>query len=174
MNHLVQIQTEFCKIALSKDWWSKLRRVEQQEYLSDHPQSKLRVTAPISTKGIEKVNRRMFKNSDGSYSSSGNVRVTRDMLEGPYAQKELKIKFKNVLGNFSCEERGIKSFKNFPEMVGGSLNCYDNNITSFEGAPKSVGKDLDMWQNSLKSMKGCPKVGGSINAACNYDLKSLI
>jgi len=43
MKHLAMLQDEFIKIAVSSDWWSKLTRDEQIEYIKNHRKTKNRV-----------------------------------------------------------------------------------------------------------------------------------
>jgi len=97
---------------------------------------------PASTDEV--VQRRLegcTKNSDGTYSCSGDVDLSNLGLT------KLPVKFKEV---------------------GGSFYCYDNKLTTLEGCPQKVGGWFDCGKNKLTTLKGCPqKVGGGFDCRNN-------
>jgi len=115
-------------------------------------------------------------NSDGTYSSEGNVDLSDLGLT------KLPVKFKEVKGYFWCsfnnltslegcpkkvgrsfwgEYNKLRSLKGAPEKVGGDFWCNSNKLTSLEGAPKEVGGSFYCGYNKLTSLEGAPReVGG--------------
>ena len=106
---------------------------------------------PISQEEI--LQRRLsncVRNSDGTYSSDGDVDLTK-----------LPVKFKYVKGSFYCYNNQLTSLEGSPQEVGDSFYCSHNQLTSLEGAPQEVGGDFDCSNNKLTSLEGAPqKVGG--------------
>ena len=93
--------------------------------------------------GNDKITKNWTKNSDGSYSTDGDVKIT---------------------SNFVKDGKLIFRFKH----VGGYFDCSYNQLTSLEGCPTSVGMYFDCSHNQLTSLEGCPtSVGG--NFRCSYN-----
>ena len=89
---------------------------------------------PISQEEV--LQRRLsncIKNSDGTYSSDGDVNLSNLGLT------KLPVKFKYVKGNFYCSHNKLTSLEGAPQEVGGGFVCSYNQLTSLEGAPQKVG-----------------------------------
>src|SRR3972149_849420 len=118
---------------------------------------------PISQEEV--LQRRLsncIKNSDGTYSSDGNVDLSNLGLT------KLLVKFKYVKGNFNCSYNKLTSLKGSPIKVGGYFDCNNNQLTSLEGSPQEVGGDFNCSYNKLTSLEGAPQeVGGSFYCSHN-------
>ena len=81
---------------------------------------------------------------------------------------ELRVRFRNVRGEFSCGKNRLTSLVGCPEKVGGDFNCSKNDLTSLEGCPTSVGGGFYCYENQLTSLAGCPaEVAGIFNCHKN-------
>jgi len=104
-----------------------------------------------------KFTSKLIKNEDGSYSANGDVKVPKSLIK----DGKFTIKFKDVGGDFSCDNNRLVSLEGAPETVGGDFWCSNNPLTSLEGAPKTVGGYFWCDNNQLTSLEGAPKtVGG--------------
>ena len=73
------------------------------------------------------------KNSDGSYSFTGDVEVIMLGLTS------FPIRFKDIRGHFYCGGNKLTSLEGSPKTVGEDFNCNDNELISLEGAPRVIG-----------------------------------
>jgi len=106
-------------------------------------------------------------NSDGTYSSEGNVNLSGLGLT------ILPVKFKEVKGYFDCSNNQLTSLEGSPIKVSKGFWCAHNKLTSLEGCPKEVGGGFDCYNNNLTSLEGAPeKVAGSFHCSGN-ELTSL-
>ena len=89
---------------------------------------------------VEEVLQKRLKgctlNSDGTYSSEGSVDLSGLNLT------KLPVKFKEVKGDFDCNNNKLTSLKGAPVEVGRGFGCGHNNLTSLEGCPKEVGENF--------------------------------
>ena len=72
-------------------------------------------------------------NDDMSISVNGYVDLSSKNL------KSLPIKFKEVSGNFYCDNNQLTSLRGCPRTVGGYFSCRSNQLTSLRGCPRTVG-----------------------------------
>jgi len=104
---------------------------------------------------IKKIEAKLAKNSDGSYSTNGSI----DLID--LNLTEIPFRLKEVLGDFICSHNSIATFKGvFTEdsRVGGRFLCEYNKLTSLEGIPDYIGGDFLCIHNELESLEGCPEV----------------
>ncbi len=95
-------------------------------------------------------------NKDGSIDVSGDVNLSYKGLS------ELPLKFRNITGDFFCDNNKLTSLEGCPQTVGGSFWCDENQLTSLEGCPQTVGDSFLCDNNKLTSLEGCPQtVGGT-------------
>jgi len=83
---------------------------------------------PASTDEV--VQRRLegcTKNSDGTYSCSGDVDLSNLGLT------KLPVKFKEVGGGFDCSDNQLTTLKGCPQKVGRSFICSGNQLTTLKG-----------------------------------------
>ena len=86
---------------------------------------------------------------------TGNLTITNDMLD---KNGRLKIKLKEVTGDFWCNITNISSLEGAPETVRGYFSCITNpKLTSLKGAPKTVGGYFWCSHTNISSLKGAPK-----------------
>jgi len=111
---------------------------------------------PASTDEV--VQRRLegcTKNSDGTYSCSGDVDLSNLGLT------KLPVKFKEVGGSFYCYDNKLTTLEGCPQKVGGWFDCGKNKLTTLKGCPQKVGGGFDCRNNQLTTLEGCPQeVGG--------------
>jgi len=102
------------------------------------------------------------KNSDGTYSSKGDVDLSSLELD------RLPVKFKEVGGYFFCYGNKLTSLKGAPEKVGSDFQCDYNQLTTLEGSPKTVGGGFFCNYNQLTTLEGGPeKVNGGFSCQDN-------
>jgi hypothetical protein len=126
-------------------------------------------------------------NKDGSVDVNGDVDIRRKGLT------EIPLKFRNVSGNFFCNDNQLTSLEgapqsvnNFdcsynklntlegsPQSVNGDFSCFSNKLTSLEGSPKSIGNNFRCTINKLTSLEGCPQSIGNNFDISNNQLISL-
>jgi len=95
------------------------------------------------------------KNSDGSYSTDGDIDLSG------FGLKQLPVKFKYVSGSFECEYNHLTSLEGAPQKTGGNFYCDSNQLTTLEGAPQKVGGWFHCNNNQLTTLEGAPQeVGG--------------
>jgi hypothetical protein len=95
-------------------------------------------------------------NTDSTIDVDGNVKLYYKKLT------ELPVKFRNVVGNFSCGVNKLTTLEGAPKSVGGNFLCHYNKLTTLEGAPQSVSGSFDCDNNELTTLEGAPKsVSGS-------------
>jgi len=90
-------------------------------------------------------------NPDESIDVEGDVDLSSRGL------KRIPLKFRNVRGDFSCDNNKLTSLEGCPQSVGGSFYCYDNQLTSLEGCPQSVGGSFYCASNQLTDFNGFPE-----------------
>jgi hypothetical protein len=113
---------------------------------------------------------KLSRNSDGTYDYDGHLNFSNMRLK---SLNEIPIRFKNVNGNFDCNDNYLVSLEGAPETVKGDFHCHYNNLVSLEGAPREVQGDFDCGNNQLESLEGTPN---TINGHlwCGYNkLESL-
>ncbi len=111
---------------------------------------------------LQKVLASGKKNSDGSYSFEGNVKLSGMRL------KSLPFRLKEVTGNFDCANNQLTSLEGAPEKVGGYFSCVNNQLTSLKGAPREVVGEFTCAVNQLTSLEGAPeRVGGDFSCSNN-------
>ena len=108
---------------------------------------------------VEEVIQKRLKdctlNSDGTYSSEGNVDLSDLGLT------KLPVKFKEVKGYFWCSFNNLTSLEGCPKEVSRYFWCDFNKLTTLEGAPREVGGAFWCTHNKLTTLKGAPEhVGG--------------
>ncbi len=108
---------------------------------------------------IDKIIAKCTKNSDGSYSTDGNI----DLSSLKFAR--LPVKFKYVGGNFNCGSNRLTTLEGAPQKVGGNFHCGGNRLTTLEGAPQRVGGGFYCYNNRLTSLEGGPQEVG-VNFSC--------
>ena len=107
-------------------------------------------------------------NSDGTYSSNGDVDLSRIGLT------KLPVKFKIVKGYFDCGHNKLTALKGAPRKVGGYFYCTHNQLTTLKGAPREVKGAFYCDYNNLTTLEGAPKkVGYSFYCDHNNKLTSL-
>ena len=109
-------------------------------------------------------------NDDGSIDVDEYVNLGREGLS------KLPLKFRNVSGDFYCDNNKIISFEGCPERVGGHFYCFENQLTSLEGCPNYIGYDFSCNENNIISFEGFPKhIGGVFNCYGNpiYEIWNL-
>lgn len=134
----------------------KLRELFEQGEQEQIPQEVVKRLSEL-TQGTVNLNRMgvLYANSKLDLSRSATVfGAFTEKVENGF---ELKYKLDVVLGDFDVQQRGIASFKNFPNSVHGHVNCWNNNITSLEGAPLSIENTLDLVDNPITSFKDIHK-----------------
>jgi hypothetical protein len=103
-------------------------------------------------------------NEDGTIDVNGDVNLSRYMITNeflPPSLKMLPLFFRNVTGNFSCDNNELTSLEGSPQVVGGNFNCSFNQLETLKGGPKSVGGDFWCSDNQLTSLVGGPQLVGS-------------
>ena len=100
---------------------------------------------------IQKKLKGCTKNSDGTYSSNGDVDLSSLGLT------ELPVKFKEVKGSFWCGFNQLTSLEGCPRKVSRRFRCNDNKLTTLKGAPEEIGGDFGCSYNKLTSLEGAPK-----------------
>ena len=86
----------------------------------------------------------LTKNKDGTYSTKGNVNLSRLNLT------RIPLKFKQVRGYFCCDNNKLTNLKGAPKQVGGSFYCYNNKLTTLKGTPQQIGGNFYCYNNQLK------------------------
>jgi len=102
-------------------------------------------------------------NSDGSIDVDGNVELLLldFALQNQHMLKQLPLKFRNVTGNFWCDNNKLTSLEGCPQSVGGGFDCGFNQLTTLEGCPQSIGRSFYCYNNQLTTLEGGPQsVGG--------------
>ena len=84
------------------------------------------------------------------------VDVDNDVNLYRFEIAEIKVKFNQVNGMFSCSNNRLKSLEGCPEIVK-SFYCYGNKLTSLKYSPKIVQQNFDCSNNLLNSLKYFPK-----------------
>jgi len=111
--------------------------------------------------------------TDYTINEDGSIDVHDDVHLFDIGLTKLPLNFRNVTGNFYCNNNQLTSLEGGPRFVGGNFYCYDNQLTSLEGAPESVGRDFYCRDNQLTSLEGAPEsVGRDFNCS-NNKLTSL-
>jgi hypothetical protein len=90
-------------------------------------------------------------NGNGTVDVDGDVDIGYSSTLG-----YIPVKFGRVDGDFNCQNMGLKTLKNTPDVVTGGFYCQENDITSLEHLPKEIGKWIDISENDLKSFEVCP------------------
>jgi hypothetical protein len=73
---------------------------------------------------------------------------------------KIPLKFRNVIGYFSCSNNQLTTLEGSPKHVGGYFSCSNNQLTSLEGSPKHVGGYFSCSNNQLTSLEGAPRYVG--------------
>ena len=98
----------------------------------------------------------------------GTIDVNGDVDLGSLKLTKLPLKFRNVSGNFRCNNNQLITLEGGPQSVGSGFYCHYNQLTSLEGCPQSVGRDFYCQYNQLTSLEGSPvSVGGDFNCSDN-------
>ncbi len=85
---------------------------------------------------------------------------------------KMPVKFRNVSGDFYCNNNKLISLEGCPESVGGDFYCHNNKLTSLKYCPVEVSGDFYCAYNKLTSLKGCPKtIGGHFVCDSNKIVK---
>ena len=92
--------------------------------------------APTKQDLLERYLSQYIKNSDGTYSSNGDVKIDKRLVKNG----RLIIKFKEVKGDFYCYFRNLTSLEGAPESVGGDFLCYRNKVQFTEEYVRSLCK----------------------------------
>jgi len=100
-------------------------------------------------------------NNDGSIDVNGDVDISFKDLE------RIPINFRNVTGEFHCDNNKLTTLEGSPIHVGKGFNCSSDNKTSNRlknliGAPEYVGGDFDCAYSGIKSLVGSPKYVGGV------------
>ena len=75
---------------------------------------------------------------------------------------QIRIPFRNIYGNFNCNNNKLTSLIYSPKYVSGFFNCSNNELTSLNGCPKKINGDFICVFNKIESLKYGPEiVGGS-------------
>lgn len=107
-------------------------------------------------------------NKDGSIDVDGDVNLGKKNLV------KIPLNFKNVIGNFMCDNNNLLSLKGSPVSVGGQFSCSFNLLKSLKYSPKEVGGDFDCYNNQLMNLKNCPEIiKGQFFDCSNNKIKSL-
>jgi hypothetical protein len=102
-------------------------------------------------------------NEDGTIDVRGDVNLSSQGLN------ELPVRFRNVSGDFFCDDNQLISLEGCPKSVGGGFWCNNNQLSSLEGCPQSVGGDFICYNNQLMTLEGCPQnVGGDFYCNNNW------
>ena len=88
-------------------------------------------------------------NGDGSIDVDGDVNLSI------FSFSKIPIKFKNVTGNFYCQDNQLISLDGCPISVGGDFECSNNKLSTLEGGPTIVGGNYHTSVNKLISLEGC-------------------
>jgi len=80
-------------------------------------------------------------NTDGTIDVGGHVDLSDTDLE------KLPLKFRNVSGDFYCNDNNLTTLEGAPKSVGGHFSCRKNNLTTLVGAPQSVSGDFYCYGN---------------------------
>lgn len=112
--------------------------------------------------GIHKIH----IDNDLDISVTGNVMITHRM-------SRLPVKFKNVDGNFTISNVGLRTLEGCPQSVSKSFNCSMNHLTSLQHGPDYVGNGYDCSHNLLENLEHCPKISMGIFNARYNPLKTL-
>jgi len=101
-------------------------------------------------------------NNDGSIDVEGIIDLSYNELT------KIPFKFRNVSGNFYCNDNQLTSLDGAPNTVGGNFYCSNNQLTSLDGAPNTVGGNFYCSNNQLTSLEGAPNnVGGNFSCSNN-------
>jgi hypothetical protein len=126
-------------------------------------------------------------NKDGSIDVSGDVNLSYKGLS------ELPLKFRNITGDFFCDNNKLTSLEGCPQSVGhffcsynqlktlegspqsvdGYFSCSYNQLSSLEGSPRKVGGDFECYNNQLRSLEGSPQSVDGDFSCYNNKLTSL-
>ena len=77
-------------------------------------------------KNIQELLKSCTKNSDGTYSSKGDVNLSSLELD------KLPVKFKEVGGDFFCYRNQLTTLEGAPETVGEDFYCHNNPVSEEE------------------------------------------
>jgi hypothetical protein len=121
--------------------------------------------APSQSDLFERYFEQFEKNPDGSYNSNDIQTTVR--IEPEYVKNgKMIVKWKKVVGSFTCYECGLISLEGCPEEVGGYFDCSKNKLISLKGAPKQVDKNFWCYDNikqfSSEDILAVCKVKGEI------------
>jgi hypothetical protein len=105
-------------------------------------------------------------NEDGTIDVDGTVNLcwykVTDYRSALGELAEIPLKFRNVTGDFYCQNSKLTSLEGCPQTVGGDFACENNRLSSLEGCPQSVGGDFTCYDNQLETLEGAPKsIGGN-------------
>ncbi len=92
--------------------------------------------------------------SNYTINSDGSIDVDDNVYLNFYKLKVLPLKFRNVTGNFHCDNMKLISLEGCPESVGGHFFCDNNELTSLQGCPQIIGDSFDCSFNDIKDFKG--------------------
>jgi len=108
-------------------------------------------------------------NPDGTIDVDGDVYLLYKDL--PLANRiftRIPLKFRDVSGNFNCNNGMLDTLEGAPISVGGDFKCNRNKLTTLEGAPRWVGRDFTCTYNGLTTLEGAPAhVGGNFYCSNN-------
>jgi hypothetical protein len=106
----------------------------------------------------------------------GSIDVDYDVDLTDKGLTELPLKFRNVSGDFYCDNNKLTTLKGSPISVGGVFHCSDNQLTSLLGSPISIDSDFYCSRNNITSLEGIPQMRtGNINSYGNNlrDVKGI-
>jgi len=121
------------------------------------------ILAELAKLGIKSIS---TINDDGSVDVQGNALI-------PTEYTSIPVQFRNVSGDFFCDNTQLTSLKGSPVWVGSVFRCNHTQIASLQYAPQHVGSGFSCSETRISSLQYAPRyVGGSLWCK-NTRVKSL-
>lgn len=107
---------------------------------------------------LDKHNVKRYKLiEDNKYGYVVNVRTSVILKKETMQDRQIKVKFNCVMGDFNCTGSGLESLIGCPEEVQVTFNCSNNQLKTLEYSPKEVFGNFICSANELMSLKCSPK-----------------